>query len=267
MKKEKELSIILKQIRYNERDLIVYFLTENLGKKVGLAKGAVHSKRFGGALGFLNCSTIEFTEKENSDSNLVRIESANLYKEFTNLNSNYENFVAASLIAEFCLKIIDESINNRELFVWFSQVLYYLEQNSISNLRLVNGFIIKSLRIMGFSPSFFNCSSCKKSASFFSQNQIQLYWKSKDASILCENCLKENSNLLESNFTIINELLLIYFAKLMTEKFKDYNSFQGEDLKLFKILCDFLPHHIPHFPKEGLKSLRFFLDTPINSLS
>ncbi len=66
-------ALILRTYRFGEADLIVVFLTRDRGKRRGVAKNAVTSRRrFGAALEPLTCCTVAYFEKEPRD--LVRLD-------------------------------------------------------------------------------------------------------------------------------------------------------------------------------------------------
>ena len=88
-----DLAFILKSQPYKERDKLVTILTENHGKITGIAKGAIHSRRYGGSLDLFTCSNISY--KESSTSELVRIDEATAKKDFLALRNNLENISAA----------------------------------------------------------------------------------------------------------------------------------------------------------------------------
>src|SRR5438128_2258578 len=66
-------ALILRTYRYGEADRIVVFLTQDRGKKRGVAKNATKSRRrFGGALEPLTRGKVAYVEREHRD--LVRID-------------------------------------------------------------------------------------------------------------------------------------------------------------------------------------------------
>ena len=66
-------ALILRTYRYGEADRIVVFLTEDRGKKRGVAKNATTSRRrFGAALEPLTRGCVTYVERENRD--LVRLD-------------------------------------------------------------------------------------------------------------------------------------------------------------------------------------------------
>lgn len=66
-------ALVLRSYRYGEADRIVVFLTEDRGKKRGVAKSASASRRrFGGALGSLTRGAVTYVERDYRE--LVRID-------------------------------------------------------------------------------------------------------------------------------------------------------------------------------------------------
>ena len=66
-------ALVLRTYRYDEADRIVVFLTEDRGKKRGVAKNATASRRrFGAALEPLTCGRVAYVEREQRD--LVRVD-------------------------------------------------------------------------------------------------------------------------------------------------------------------------------------------------
>jgi DNA repair protein RecO (recombination protein O) len=66
-------ALVLRTYRYDEADRIVVFLTEDRGKKRGVAKNASASRRrFGAALDPLTCGRVAYVEREHRD--LVRVD-------------------------------------------------------------------------------------------------------------------------------------------------------------------------------------------------
>jgi DNA repair protein RecO (recombination protein O) len=66
-------ALVLRTYRYDEADRIVVFLTEDHGKKRGVAKNATASRRrFGAALEPLTCGRVAYVEK--AHRNLVRVD-------------------------------------------------------------------------------------------------------------------------------------------------------------------------------------------------
>src|SRR5579863_2121232 len=72
-------ALILRTYRYGEADRIVVFLTEDRGKKRGVAKNATTSRRrFGAALEPMTRGRVTYVERENRE--LVRLDRIELHE-------------------------------------------------------------------------------------------------------------------------------------------------------------------------------------------
>ena len=78
-------ALVLRTYRYGEADRIVVFLTEDRGKKRGVAKNAtVSRRRFGGALEPFTRGRVTYVEREHRELVRVdRIEPRTRYKSFS----------------------------------------------------------------------------------------------------------------------------------------------------------------------------------------
>lgn len=261
MERVSDLAIILKTFPYQERDRIVVFLAEKHGKHTGMAKGAVHSRRYGGSLDFLACSKIHFAKKPHAE--MVRIEEAVSHHEFGALHRDFDRLTAASFAAEFCLRLLEAHTPSREMFVCVSNFLFQLDAG-MPVARAVNAFLCKAFKALGYPPSLLRCARCGKPA----HEAVTIgasYWESQAGGMVCAACFgepRDGSADGRAGLELESELLL-YFHKLTMTAFKDLNSelppadgLAWADAKLYRVLSDFLYHHIPGLPAGGLKSMR-----------
>jgi DNA repair protein RecO (recombination protein O) len=137
-----DLCVVLKSFPFQERDKIVVTFTENHGKVTGLAKGAIHSKRFGGSLDLLSCSNIHFVQK-NPTAEFLFISEAVTHHEFQGFGKDFEKLSYASFAIEICYHLSETLTPQRELFVALCNFLFHLNQN-MSPLLALNAFISKS---------------------------------------------------------------------------------------------------------------------------
>ncbi|MBI2604783.1 MAG: DNA repair protein RecO [Deltaproteobacteria bacterium] len=254
MERVSDLAIVLKTFPYQERDRIVVFLTENHGKYTGMAKGAVHSRRYGGSLDLLACSKIHFVRKPHAE--MVRIEEATSHHEFASLYRDFDRLTAASFAAEFCLRLLEAHMPSREMFVCVSNFLFQLDAGMPVS-RAVNAFLCKAFKALGYPPSLLRCVRCGKPAHEVVTSG-RVVWDSQAGGMTCGACHGEGRAGLE-----LESELLLYFHKLTMTAFKDLNAelppadgLAWADAKLYRVLSDFLHHHIPGLPAGGLKSMR-----------
>jgi DNA repair protein RecO (recombination protein O) len=102
-------ALVLRTYRYDEADRIVVFLTEDRGKKRGVAKNATASRRrFGAALEPLTCGRVAYVEREHRD--LVRVDRIEPRMTPLAAASGREGDVAVQLLghATYFAELLDE---------------------------------------------------------------------------------------------------------------------------------------------------------------
>jgi DNA repair protein RecO (recombination protein O) len=151
-----DLAIILRSQPLQERDRLVTMLTENHGKISGVAKGAIHSRRFGGTLDLFACSSVRWKETQ---GDLVRIEEANVRRDFLELRNRLENISAAGHFVDLCLRLTEERLAAREVFLLLAHYLKLLEEHA-ATFEIVRSFEIKLLVRLGWAPVLEECIAC-----------------------------------------------------------------------------------------------------------
>lgn len=250
MEIKSDLAIVLKTFPYQERDRVCVLLTEHSGKITALAKGAIHSRRFGGSLDTLACSRIRFVQKPNAE--MGRIDEAVLHHEFGVLRKDFDRLSLASFGAEFCLRLIEPHAPARELFVAFSNFLFHLDSEA-NALLCTNAFLVKALNVMGYAPHLSSCVRCEKSGESFEQDD--LFWSSESGGILCGSCAPTTSGKQKMFNSEAHFLFSACLAKPFKQLVAENNPTSLANQSLFNVLTDFMHHHIPNLPAGGLKSL------------
>lgn len=155
---QEDLAIILRSQPFQERDRLVTFLTENHGRLTGVAKGAIHSRRFGGSLDLFACSSVRWKETQGE---LVRIEEANVRRDFVELRGKLENLSAAGHFVDLCLRLTEDRHVVREVFLLLAHYLKLLE-TADATFEIVRSFEIKLLERLGWAPVLEECVGCQK---------------------------------------------------------------------------------------------------------
>lgn len=265
MERFTELSIILKSYPFQDRDKIAICLTENKGRITGLAKGGVHSRRYGGSLDFLACSRVHFVQKPNAE--MARIDEAGSHHEFVNLHKDFERLTAASFVAEFCLKLLEPHTPSREMFLILSNVLYQLDAGLPVKIA-INAFLCKAFKALGYPPSLLRCVQCSRGAhqildQYGMDRPGLFHWYSEAGGMICHECSR-------GRFKIdLEGETLLFFHKLTMTSFKELATDATSDLRqaqLYRLLSDFLHHHIPGMPAGGLKSWRLLNEAVVGEL-
>ena len=181
---QEEIAIVLRSQPFQERDRLVSFLTENQGRISGIAKGAIHSKRYGGSLDLFTCSVIRYKESPNSE--LVRIEEANTRKDFLKLRERLENISAAGYFTDLVLRLTEERQSSREIFLLLAHYFKLLEEVPAS-MEIVRSFEIKFLERLGWAPILEECVSCEKA--FFAEGMGSgVSLELEKGGFCCESC-------------------------------------------------------------------------------
>lgn len=188
---KEDIGIVLRSQPIKERDKLLTILMEKHGRITGVAKGAIHSKRFGGTLDLFACSHFRFKE---SQGDLIWIEEANLRRDFLRVREKLENISAAGYFADLCLRLTEDRHIAREVFLLLAHYLYLLEQHT-ATFEVVRSFEIKLLERLGWAPVLEECVNC--SAPFFGEElrpeDSFVSLAVEQGGFRCHNCSSPNS--------------------------------------------------------------------------
>lgn len=208
---QEDLAIILRSQPFQERDRLVTFLTEHHGRLTGVAKGAIHSRRFGGTLDLFACSHIRWKDTQGE---LVRIEEANVRRDFLELRGKLENLSAAGHFVDLCLRLTEDRHVAREVFLLLAHYLKLLEQNT-ATFEIVRSFEIKLLERLGWAPVLEECVSCGKP--FFGEElppeQSYVSLAVERGGFLCHDC----SPIQSRHFPLASVLWMIQARETMIQ--------------------------------------------------
>lgn len=154
---QEDLAIVLRSQPLQERDRLVTLLTENHGKIGGVAKGAIHSRRFGGTLDLFACSQVRWKE---TAGDLVRVEEANVRRDFLKIREKLENISAAGHFVDLVLRLTEERQPVRDIFLLLAHYLKLLEEQT-ATFEIVRSFEIKLLERLGWAPVLDECVNCQ----------------------------------------------------------------------------------------------------------
>lgn len=147
---------VLRTYPYKEGDLIVSFFTRDQGKLRGAAKRARRMKSpFGSALERLSRVRVSYYQRENSE--LVRIDGAELVDSQFALAASYEAAVALDYIAEVSEQLLPPAEPNERFYRLLNAVLSDLRAAAGGRLppavwRAVTYFTFWAVRLSGFLP-------------------------------------------------------------------------------------------------------------------
>lgn len=245
-----ETGIILRAKPHNERDKLIHILTERHGKIAGIAKGAVHSRRFGGAFDLFNCIQFRYVDKPGRD--LVRIDEANIKRDFSGLCQNLERISAAGYFTDLCYRLSEERMPSRELFILMAHYLYLLESTEVS-MEIVCSFEVKLLDRLGYASVIHQCVACGNSlANDLRNTNLHDFAISIDqGGIICSNCYPPaTAKRLDRNTVLwLNVVRTTPVQQISSLSFAFPTLLRGADF-----LKEFIRYHCPGLEFYGFQS-------------
>ncbi|HYA11618.1 MAG TPA: DNA repair protein RecO [Thermodesulfovibrionales bacterium] len=259
--------IVLRTIPFGDADLIVSFLTPDLGLLKTFAKSPLKTKsRFGSSLEPLTHSRIAFWGKE--DTTLPRLTQSDIIHSFQSMRDTLNCFIKVSEIIELTLQFIPEREANTKVYALFLHTLHNIENNPTSppfNSPLSKGgyrgvkegkggldigiihYKIHFLKLTGYAPKLDTCGRCGKDGQCFYLSQ---------GSIICKACAKG----VDFPVRITQGTMKLYSA-LLTWDITKIQRIRPPHMLLSE-LSDLIDMHIKHILMKPLKS-----ETFIRSLS
>ncbi len=246
-----DLAIVLRSQPFQERDRLVTLLTESHGRISGVAKNAIHSRRFGGTLDLFACSQLRWKETQGE---LVRIDEANLRRDFLQLRGKLENISAAGYFADLCLRLTEERQPARDVFLLLAHYLLLLEEHT-ATVEIVRSFEIKLLERLGWAPVLEECVSC--AAPFFgeelSPEESFVTLAVEKGGFLCHHCSPRHSR----HFPLASVLWMIQSRETLIQHTATLHFPLEPMLEAAAALQHFLRWHCPglgnyHFRAHGM---------------
>src|SRR5512137_804594 len=123
---QKTRAIVLRSLDYGESDRILTFLTDEVGKLKGIAKGARRSRRrFANALEPFSLATILFSRR--GSSGLSFIEGSDVINHFAGIRADLDGTLVAAYVAELAEQFSVEGKKNLPLFELLKDFLGFIE--------------------------------------------------------------------------------------------------------------------------------------------
>jgi DNA repair protein RecO (recombination protein O) len=150
--------IVLRRTNLGEADRIITFLTPDHGKLKAVAKGVRRIKsRMAGHLELFGHVNLMLATGKNLDV----ITSARLSKSADNITSDFDRVSYGYLYAEMIDRLLDEGVENPELYRQVSEVFGLLGDHGSDGL-LELGFKLKLLGALGYRPHLGGCTNCHR---------------------------------------------------------------------------------------------------------
>ena len=184
---QSSVAIILRSRAYGESDEIVTFLTADVGKLTGIAKGAKNSRRrFANCLGPFTRVRVHFRSR--LGASLVFMESCDLLLPPGALIEP-RKFAYASYLVELVDQLTAEGQPVPELYGLLSEGLEALQQGS-ATAALLRTFELRVLECAGYGPQLHTCAVCQRSVLAAGQ----AFLDSTHGSIWCAACRRSDQS-------------------------------------------------------------------------
>jgi len=181
MELESADALILDVVDLGEYDRIVTFLTAEVGKKRGVARGArrKHS-RFGGQLQSLCKVRVTWMQKQGRE--LVRISSVEMERSAKELQADLDGILLGSYMADHIMQFAQENEDCRSLFRLLDSTLAALREG-VDRRVAARYFEAWVLRLAGVYPAPWSCPEC---GSDFRAGEVVL--PAEGEGLICRDC-------------------------------------------------------------------------------
>jgi len=240
--------IVLKTVPFGEADLIVTYLTPDLGLlKVFARSPRKIRSRFGSSLEPLTHAKISFWGKEDAD--LPKLTQSDIIHPFHKIRDTLPCFLRVSEIVEITLHFVPERDVNKKVYLLVLQTLQTFERNLfgveceyVPDDLLLTYYKVKFLKYLGYAPKLDACGRCGKNGYLF-------YVSS--GSIICESCSKDVDSPLRLSPSVVR-----FYTDLITWEHKKLQRLKPSG-KLLSELTDIINMHIQYILSKPLKSASF----------
>lgn len=195
--------IILKAVKYSERDVILTVFTRKLGKTTVFAKGLRASKsKLAAGTQIFSYSNFMIKKSKNMYS-LIQVEPK---ISFFDLSKDIYVFASASYIIQLTNEVILENQTNNRLFkLLLESMIMYMKEDVQKAQFITRIFEVKFLEYTGYKPLLNICVNCGKVPSKDFKFSVSL------GGVLCSSCNEYDKKALKVDFTTIR--LIDYILK------------------------------------------------------
>ena len=181
-------AFVLQTYPFREADLIVSFLTRDLGKLRGVARRARKPKGgFGAGLERLSRTRMSYFQRENRE--LVNLDSCDLVQSQFALVSDFTLTCALDYIAEVSEQLLPAAEPSEKYFRLVAAVLDHMHSGaSGAAWRATTYFGIWALKLSGFLPSLTVCPACGSPHASSDASGGRTYYIRHHAGLYCHDC-------------------------------------------------------------------------------
>ena len=180
-------AILLRRIEYGDHDLIITFLSRDMGKLAVIAKNAKQSiRRFSGCLDLFSASRITCAYPKKNKDGLIVLTQASLDSGFPNIRYNVLKTAYACYWMEMLTLWLEEGKPQEELFTLLYTALRRLDASELQTEIISLLFQIRFMSISGFAPNIEHCDTCGTDLDDIGGSH--LWFDFKEGKIICPSC-------------------------------------------------------------------------------
>jgi DNA repair protein RecO (recombination protein O) len=188
-------AIVIRARVFGDADKIVTFVTRDLGKVSGIAKGAKHSKRrFVNVLEPFTHVSLRVRQRANSD--LAFIDGCELLDAFHSFARDLRKFAFASYVLELTDRMVRGREAGPETYELVRDALGMLDR-TVADVGLLRAFELHLLRVTGYEPALDRCRRCGSVAA-----AEGMYAQPARGGILCGRCRGDGRSYVISRGTL-----------------------------------------------------------------
>jgi DNA repair protein RecO (recombination protein O) len=235
--------IVLKSSVYGEADLIVTYLTRDLGLLKAFAKSPRKTKsRFGSSLEPLTYSRISLLGKE--DAGLPRLTQSDIIISFHELRDDYDCFVRLAEILELTIHFLPEKEPNGNMFALLLKVLSKLHPGDRNALYFL--FCkIRFLAIAGYLPRLEACGRCGKTGHAEGRFYVS------HGALICYSCKNDGAESIS-----LSRSALRFYGSILQWRFANIDRVNAPG-PLIAEISNVIDSHIRYILARSLKSVAF----------
>jgi DNA repair protein RecO (recombination protein O) len=189
-------AVVMRVRAFGEADKIVTFLTRDLGKVAGIAKGAKRSKRR-----FVNVlepfTHVHVTLRQRPTTDLAFIESCELVDVHLTLVRDLGKFAYASYMLELTDRLVHGREAGEETYELVREALALLDR-AAPEAGMLRGFELHLLRLTGYEPVFDRCQRCGAGLATVDH----MYVQPLQSGVRCPRCRGEGRTYVASRQTL-----------------------------------------------------------------
>ncbi|WXR61571.1 DNA repair protein RecO [Peptostreptococcaceae bacterium AGR-M142] len=205
--------IVLKTVKYSEKDLIITIFTKKIGKISFYGKGLRTSKnKTASAVQLFSLN--EFLLKKNGNN--YTVSSIDPIKNYFDISKDIDKFFVGTYILKLISLVTYENQTNNRLFELLLNTLDILLDLDIKKLDfLIRAFEIQLMNYIGIKPNLNKCTNCDN------KDLTNAKFSPSSGGVLCQKCVKTSFDSLSidaSNIKLIDFILKYRLEDILKAK-------------------------------------------------